>query len=282
MIVDLFQTTYEEPKSIKILRRCVIIISLGLFIAIFVILCLGVRDELPIINRSYKATNSMPIPGSHNCANFINKTTFDASQSKYLTAFLPNYSATSFTQFALTINITDPKYNISNQNDYMEMYAYDKEYDSKPLNQEQIQFEESLLLKNMHALITDVLSYFGRQRFIDIPYIESHMSTVTTANSDTRIVGGIWGGIAAFYIFLFGPGLISPWGFIQRTKLFRNQYEKNILPFVNEPDITEDFNSAIEKRLDNLEKRIKFYENYIIDNSMLSFTKKDVQPTSSS
>ncbi|CAG8723866.1 36535_t:CDS:10, partial [Racocetra persica] len=292
-----------------------------LFIAVFVILCLGIRDELPIVNRSYKATNSLPIPviilpltvkfripqaRNQDCTNFVNKAAFVASTSKYAASFVPNYSANSFTRFTLTINITDSRYNISNQDDYMEMHAYDHEYDSKPLQTKaQIEFEESLLLKNMyffgqprndvahyewvfdrcirHALITDVLSYFGRQRYINIPYIESHMSTVATANSDTRtsdtyailqfllyppfivmeeteersktilnllgVAGGIWGVIAAFYILLFGPGLISPWGFVQRSKLYRNHYEKNILPSVDESDSTEKFNSPMEKRL---------------------------------
>ncbi|CAG8695268.1 10286_t:CDS:2, partial [Cetraspora pellucida] len=301
-----------------------------LFIAILVILCLGVRDELPIINRTYKVTNSLPIPGNHNCANFVNKSIFDASQSKYFTAFLPNSKAISYTGYTLTINITDPKYNISNQNDYMEMYAYDKEYDSKPLNYAEISFDDSLLLKNMyffgqprndiahyewtfdrcirHALIPDILSYFGRQKYIDIPYIDSHMSTVTTAISDLRtnntyailrfilnppfivteeteersktilsllgITGGVWGVFAAFYVFLFGPGLISPWGFVQKSKLFRNQYEKNVLTFAEEPDATKDFNSTMQNRLNNLEKRIQFYESYIIDNSLLVYQKR--------
>ncbi|CAG8786747.1 7836_t:CDS:2, partial [Racocetra persica] len=204
-----------------------------------------VRDELPIINRKYKATNSLPIPGNHNCANFVNKSIFDTSQSKYFKAFLPNYNATSYTGYTLTINITDTKYNISNQNDYMEMYAYDKEYDSKPINYDQIQFEESLLLKNMY--------FFGQPR------------------NDIAILSLM--GIAG------GAGLISPWGFVQKSKLFRNRYEKNILPLADESDTTEDFNSPIQKRLNNLEKRIQFYENYIIDNSLLNSIKKEDQST---
>ncbi|CAG8751603.1 24178_t:CDS:10, partial [Dentiscutata erythropus] len=333
MITDLFIIKHNEPKSIIILRRCVIIIFVGLLIAVFIVLCIGVHDELPSVNVTYKVVDSLPIPdiffsynynftincaisnftGNYNCNNYINKTIYDTSQSKYSTALSANYYVTSNTRCTLSINITDPRYNISNQNDYMEMYAYDKEYYLNPIiTGSQTQFVESLLLKNMyffgqpkndianyewvfdrhirHSLVQDVLSFFGRQKYITIPYLESHMATATTANSDLRtnntyyavlrfimsppfivtdeteersktilnilgVIGGIWSGVVALYIFLFGPGLISPWGFVQKSRLFKNQYEKNILPFVCEPDTTEGFNNSMQKRLNNLEKR---------------------------
>ncbi|CAG8692098.1 5277_t:CDS:2, partial [Dentiscutata heterogama] len=120
------------------------------------------------------------------------------------------YDITSRIGYTLSIKIIDPRYNITNQTDYMEMIAYDKQYDLNimPLSGQQIQFEETLTLKNTyffgqprndiarydwvfdrcirHALVPDVLSYFGRQKYTDIPYLDSHISTVSTANSDLR------------------------------------------------------------------------------------------------
>ncbi|CAG8706914.1 31116_t:CDS:2, partial [Gigaspora margarita] len=79
-------------------------------------------------------------------------------------------------------------------------------------------------------------------------------------------------------------GVISPWGFVQKN-LFKNKYKEKLLPFAvdlqsDEPDIEEntnikeDVNSSIQKRLDNLEKRVKLYEN-IIDISLLTSVEKN-------
>ncbi|CAG8721575.1 13807_t:CDS:2, partial [Gigaspora margarita] len=219
-------------------------------------LCIGVHDELPSVNVTYKAANSQPIPGNYNCNNYINKTIYDPSQSKYIAAFSANYYVKSYTGCILSINITDPRYNISNQSDYMVMYAYDKEYD---LNPRIGQFEQSLSLKNMY--------FFGQPRN-DIAIL-----------SMLGIIGGIWSFAVALYIFLFGPGLISPWGFVQKSKLFKDQYEKDVLPFVFESDTSEDLNSSMQRRLNNLEKRIEFYDKFVIDNSLLTLAHKDEQST---
>ncbi|CAG8574195.1 8578_t:CDS:2 [Scutellospora calospora] len=336
MITDLFKIRHDEPKSVKILRRTVIIIATGLSITAFAVLCIEVRDELPSVNIRYKTSNSLPTPGNYNCSDYINKTVYDTSQSKYLALFSSRYDITSRSRYTLSINITDPRYNISNQNDYMEMYAYDGEYDllMNPLIYQQIQFEESLYLKNAyffgqprndiavcihvfnpfeeHAIIPDILSYFGRQTYIDIPYLESYMSFVMTANSNSSyyailrfivsppfiiieeteersktilsslgIIGGIWSFVVALYILLFGSGSVSPWGLVQKSKLFKNKYEKYIMPFTYESDTTEDFNSSIQRRLNNIEKRIQFYDKFIIDNPLLNFDNKDENPTKS-
>ncbi|CAG8743199.1 605_t:CDS:2 [Dentiscutata erythropus] len=83
------------------------------------------------------------------------------------------------------------------------------------------------------------------------------------------IIGGIWSFISAFYEYLFGLGLISPWGIVQKSRLFK----KKLLPVAadlqsDEPDIedksiTKEYEiSSIKKRLDNLEN--------VIDISLLS------------
>ncbi|CAG8494412.1 33547_t:CDS:2 [Gigaspora margarita] len=347
MITDLFRLTYSEPTSVKIFRRSIIVLCVGLSIAIFIVLCIQIHDELPTVNTIYRTAKNLPTPniyfyygykftvncaftnttGNYNCNNAISSTTYNTTKSQYVVSFVSNTAITSQFTYVLSINITDPRYNITNQTDYMEMYAYDKEYDLNiiPLSGKQIQFEESLFVKNMYffgqprndiahyewtfdrcirkALIFDVLSYFGREKYLRMPYLDSHMSTVSTANSDLRtnntsfailrfittppfilteeteesvlgIIGGIWSGVAAFYIFLFGPGLISPWGLVQ-SRLFKSHYKKDALPFVYEPDSADDANTSIQKRLNNLEKRIEFYDRFIFDDPLLNFIKQE-------
>ncbi|CAG8769780.1 2307_t:CDS:2, partial [Gigaspora rosea] len=104
------------------------------------------------------------------------------------------------------------------------------------------------------------------------------------------IIGGIWSAITGFYIFLFGLGLISPWGFVQRLKPFRNEYEKGLLPYLvdsqsdeyetEEKSDTKDYRiSSILNRLENLEKINQLYKECIIDSSFLSFAKMDAPLT---
>ncbi|CAG8494390.1 33546_t:CDS:2 [Gigaspora margarita] len=354
MITDLFRLTYSEPTSVKIFRRSVIVLCVGLSIAIFIVLCIQIHDELPTVNIIYRTAKNLPTPniyfnygynftvncaftnttGNYNCDNAISSTTYNTTKSQYVVSFVSNTAITSQVTYVLSINITDPSYNITNQTDYLEMYAYDKDYDLNiiPLSGNQVQFEESLIVKNMFffgqprndiahyewtfdrcirkALILDALSYFGRQKYLRMPYLDSHMSTVSTANSDLRtnntsfailrfittppfilteeteesvlgIIGGIWSGVAAFYIFLFGPGLISPWGLVQ-SRLFKSHYKKDALPFVYEADSADDANTSIQKRLNNLEKRIEFYDRFIFDDPLLNFIKQESsQPTKS-
>ncbi|KAF0501057.1 hypothetical protein F8M41_020170 [Gigaspora margarita] len=338
MITDLFRLTYSEPTSVKIFRRSVIVLCVGLSIAVFIVLCIQIYNELPTVNIIYRTARNLPTPniyfnygynftvncaftnttGNYNCDNAISRTTYNTTKSQYIVSFVSNTAITSPVTYALSINITDPRYNITNQTDYMEMYAYDKEYDLNiiPLSGNQIQFEDSLIHYEWtfdrcirKALILDALSYFGRQKYLKMPYLDSHMSTVSTANSDLRtnnsyfailrlmtsppfivteeteersktilnvlgIIGGIWSGVAAFYIFLFGPGLISPWGFVQ-TRLFKSHYKKDALPFVYEPDNTDDSNISIQNKLNNLEKRIEFYDRFIFDDPLLDFIKQE-------
>ncbi|CAG8492314.1 6391_t:CDS:2, partial [Racocetra fulgida] len=81
-------------------------------------------------------------------------------------------------------------------------------------------------------------------------------------------------------------GLFSPWGFVQKLKPFRKQYETTLLPFTadsssdeldteEKSDIKEHGNASILKRLDNLEKFLQFY----IDTSLLPSVKTDASLT---
>src|SRR5436305_6868254 len=63
MLRDLFRRLRRnEPTQILVLRRFIIIISLELFI----ILCVGVYEELPSIKTTLKPVDNLPVPGKNN------------------------------------------------------------------------------------------------------------------------------------------------------------------------------------------------------------------------
>ncbi|CAG8810034.1 16417_t:CDS:2, partial [Cetraspora pellucida] len=178
-------------------------------------------------------------------------------------------------------------------------------------------FEESLVYKNLYYLSqpkNDINIYFWRfNRVIrqpisspflgylgyslhngneNQPYIESDLQAVPFILSLLGIIGGIWSSMVAFYVFLFGLGIISPWGFVQRSKPFKDAYKEKLSLLAldlqsDEPDINEKPNikefeiSSMRKRLDNFEKRLQFYEN-IVDTSILTSDKTNASPTTGS
>ncbi|KAF0526237.1 hypothetical protein F8M41_014136 [Gigaspora margarita] len=295
----------NEPTSLLIFRRSVIVISIGFLIAILVVLCIEFHDELPSVNTRFTSSDYLPLPRI--CSDYIIKTIYNNSSSgrPYSGAFLSNYNATfstGDTMIALNIYITDSTYNVSNQISSMVMAAFDQEYDIYPkyfINGDMLPpFEESLVWKNTYflsqptsdrnvyywkftrtikyAIISDIWSYIGTPKYIKQPYIESNL----------RVLSGIWSAITGFYIFLFGIGLISPWGFVQKLKPFRNEYGKRLSPFVvdsqsdefdaeEKSDTKEHEISSILRRIENLEKSDRFNKEYIIDVSFLSFAKTD-------
>jgi len=67
MLCDLFENVRKnEPKSILIFRRSVVVILIALTIVAFVILCKGVQDEIPSINTTLNVAKSLPVPGKNN------------------------------------------------------------------------------------------------------------------------------------------------------------------------------------------------------------------------
>ncbi len=64
MLYDLFGNVRKnEPKSILIFRRSVIVILIALTTVAFVILCIGVHYELPSIKTTWNEVKSLPLPG---------------------------------------------------------------------------------------------------------------------------------------------------------------------------------------------------------------------------
>ncbi|CAG8810298.1 4446_t:CDS:2, partial [Cetraspora pellucida] len=138
--------------------------------------------------------------------------------------------------------------------------------------------------------ITNV-SYYGRVRFFPGTPItkEETEQRNKTVLSLLGILGGIWSALTAFYIFLFGLGLISPWGFVQRSRPFKRQYQQSLLNSQSDKSNEKEYliteepeNLSIQKRLDDLEKRVErlerinnYYREYIIDTSFITSIKSD-------
>ncbi|CAG8811693.1 21490_t:CDS:1, partial [Racocetra persica] len=84
-------------------------------------------------------------------------------------------------------------------------------------------------------------------------------------------------------------GVISPWDFVQKSRLFKDKYRAKLLPLAvdlqsEEPDIKETSDtkeyeiSSIRKELDNLIKKVRLYEN-IVDTSILNSNETNASPT---
>ncbi|CAG8482885.1 16823_t:CDS:2 [Gigaspora rosea] len=294
MLIKFLGKIYKnEPTSLLIFRRFVIVISIGLLIAILIGLCIEFHNELPSVNTRFTSSDYFP---------------------------LPKYDI--FPKALINGDLLSPfEVSLMWKNQY---------FLSQPTS-DRIAYYWRFTRTIKYTLNSDILSYFGKPTYIKQPYIESNMQVVplpfADANSNESfitnssaqanqvlyamlqfgaepnaylkeeieqnktilsllgVLGGIWSAITGFYIFLFGLGLFSPWGFVQKLKPFRNEYGKRLSPFVEDSqsdgfntkeqsDTKEHEISSILKRLENLEKSDRFYKEYIIDVS-LSFVKTD-------
>ncbi|KAF0526236.1 hypothetical protein F8M41_014135 [Gigaspora margarita] len=187
MLIRFLGKIYKnEPTSLLIFRRSVIVISIGFLIAILVVLCIEFHDELPSVNTRFTSSDYLPLPNIHFyhdynftidcllmdnthltrpriCSDYIIKTMYNnfSSDRPYYGAFLSNYNATFSTGetiITLNIYITNSTYNVSNQISSMVMTAFDQEYDIYMYPKYSINggipppFEESLIWKNMYFL----------------------------------------------------------------------------------------------------------------------------------
>ncbi|CAG8552780.1 4371_t:CDS:1, partial [Gigaspora margarita] len=63
MLIRFLGKIYKnEPTSLLIFRRSVIVISMGLLIAILVGLCIEFHDELPSVNTRFTTSDYLPLP----------------------------------------------------------------------------------------------------------------------------------------------------------------------------------------------------------------------------
>ncbi|RIB25558.1 hypothetical protein C2G38_2165640 [Gigaspora rosea] len=319
MLIKFLGKIYKnEPTSLLIFRRFVIVISIGLLIAILIGLCIEFHNELPSVNTRFTSSDYFPLPNIY----FVHEHHFTIDcfliYNDYLT---PKYDI--FPKALINGDLLSPfEVSLMWKNQY---------FLSQPTS-DRIAYYWRFTRTIKYTLNSDILSYFGKPTYIKQPYIESNMQVVplpfADANSNESfitnssaqanqvlyamlqfgaepnaylkeeieqksktilsllgVLGGIWSAITGFYIFLFGLGLFSPWGFVQKLKPFRNEYGKRLSPFVEDSqsdgfntkeqsDTKEHEISSILKRLENLEKSDRFYKEYIIDVS-LSFVKTD-------
>ncbi|CAG8837379.1 30977_t:CDS:2, partial [Gigaspora margarita] len=170
-------------------------------------------------------------------------------------------------------------------------------------------FEESLIWKNVYylsqpksdrniyywrftrtikyAINSDILSYFGTPKYIKQSYIESNIQAVPFADTifnESFITNSSTQANRVLYaMFQFAA---DPNTYLKEEREQKNEYGKSLSPFVvdsqsngfdakEKSDTKEHEISSILKRLENLEKSDRFYKEYIIDVSFLSFAKTD-------
>src|SRR4051812_39462246 len=81
MLSDLFQKLRKsESTRVLVSRRIIIIMSSSLLIAILVILCIGVYDELPSIRTTFRTVDNLLAPGKNKI--------FKVKKKKIKTVFL--------------------------------------------------------------------------------------------------------------------------------------------------------------------------------------------------
>ncbi|CAG8481292.1 6132_t:CDS:2 [Funneliformis caledonium] len=117
-----------------------------------------------------------------------------------------------YNNLALTVLVDDPNFNAS-KIDSSPPYAYilNQEF---PLDVE-VQDEDffSIILVRPHL-------------FVNIIETEQRSRTYV---SIFGVIGGAWGLVWAFYVFLFGASLIHPWGFVQsRCCGIKREIKENI------------------------------------------------------
>ncbi|CAG8453158.1 13950_t:CDS:2, partial [Dentiscutata heterogama] len=182
-----------------------------------------------------------------------------------------------------------------NPSDILSYFGYTSKYDTQPYIESSIQnipFPNMFFNANFSSNQAAKGIYYAMIQLVTDSYVVREEKEQSFSNNNNRgksilsllgVIGGIWSFMAAFYVFLFGFGLISPWGIVQKSKLFKNKYKKKLSPFAldlqsDEPDNEEKSDakeydiSSIKKQLDNLTKRVQFYES-IIDISLLDYVK---------
>ncbi|CAG8570030.1 6172_t:CDS:10 [Dentiscutata heterogama] len=284
----------------------------------------NLSDKIPLPNMHIILLLTVIVPTdnySGSCPDYINNFKYSpsgVSDRPYGGAFLPNFDVTLKTgipETILVIYVTDPGYNVSSQSTSINMEMindldYDLYLNPSRYNNPPTPFDYSLNLKNMFLLsqpkndrvivpLDDTNSLnktANRTLYAEIRFF-TDPSSPTKEEKEIKnksvlnllgIIGGIWSAMAAFYALLFGFGIISPWGLVQKSKLFKNKYKDKLLPFAadlqseehgteEKLDTKERRNSSMQKRLDNLERRVQFYDN-VIDISLLTSVKTDASP----
>nr|CAG8560090.1 1051_t:CDS:10 [Entrophospora candida] len=168
----------------------------------------------------------------------------------------------AITELNLIFAITDPNYNEANNGSVrFSIYIHDQEYD--PLNDTFVNesdnysnFVKSLRRKNLVGRVENssyAILHIIPQTFLLETEVEQRNKNALTVISN---VLAVWGGLSAFYIFLFGANSIKPWGFIQEN-IFKSEirYKLGLAPFSKNE-------GNPEERIDALET---FLKNHVVD-----------------
>nr|CAG8553167.1 8979_t:CDS:2 [Entrophospora candida] len=265
-----------EPISIVICKRFTVILFVLITSVVLIILSIGVHNDLPTIKRVYSSASRIPAPVIYmqsgwqfeiGCSIFFTKIVNEkgTNDDKYIiqptkptipdennsTYWRGSISPTNLsfindinkaenqaaiTELNLMFAITDPNYNEANNGSVrFSIYIHDQEYD--PLNDTFVNESDNY---------SNFVKSLRRKSFY------------STGNALTVIsnVLAVWGGLSAFYIFLFGANSIKPWGFIQEN-IFKSEirYKLGLAPFSKNE-------GNPEERIDALET---FLKNHVVD-----------------
>ncbi|CAG8664939.1 11040_t:CDS:2 [Funneliformis mosseae] len=172
MLRDLYNKPQKtEADSIWWFRRSVILFSLILLIASFIILCHKMLNEKPTISSTFTTSDSLPAPANvEKCDEYVQQPIFTGKiDHPFVGNFLGNISLTGYgdegVHFVfLNINVKNKLLNLndSNQETSFRMTAFDSE--DTQSNAPITPFEESLFYLNKYTVAENFIYKLGFSR----------------------------------------------------------------------------------------------------------------------
>nr|CAG8598197.1 8306_t:CDS:2 [Entrophospora candida] len=147
-------------------------------------------------------------------------------------------------------------------------------------------FEKSLFHMNSYYLSGNIVSTVTNnqsiitvaitpQNFIVQEEVEQRHSTLISIIANFF---AYYTAIVAFYAFLFGVDLISPWGSVHNGccgfKKLKRRTEESLLPLVNDDTGKHEDNLELPQKVEHLKKFEFFLKDYIVDTSLLESIKQ--------
>ncbi|CAJ0901237.1 6257_t:CDS:2 [Entrophospora sp. SA101] len=136
----------------------------------------------------------------------------------------------------------------------------------------QVLDSEVSTVTNNQSIITVAIT---PQNFIVQEEVEQRNSTLISIIANFF---AYYTAIVAFYAFLFGVDLISPWGSVHNGccgfKKLKMRTEESLLPLVNDDTGKHEDNLELPQKVEHLKKFEFFLKDYIVDTSLLESIKQ--------
>ncbi|CAG8520890.1 19980_t:CDS:2 [Racocetra persica] len=291
MLNDLFVKPHRTESTLILwFRRLVIFILLLLLLIVFVILSIGVANEVPNVQSTFSPNDSgVPAPVTFDPR-------FDPSNNISI-KFLPkgniilssNYNRTNAYYLRLYISITDPTYNASLERP-VSMYAFDSDDEFvqsiRKMNHyylppvfSVIQYSR-IIKKSMVQTLWTYIGFPSDYRTVTYLQTDTHIASIDIGNRNRSnyamiqiqpktntietqieqrsntvaaifgVIAGLYSASIGFYAILFGTGSAKPWGLMHKCYVLKKQTMEGIKPLVLDSSSS---NENYEKRLEDLE-----------------------------